>query len=181
MSKQNNEKKSISKIDELIDNYVLYQKENYYLLQNQLVNKLFEEKMVFSDNYKNLDSWQTMIFFSKFECKDYINFMYEISMENLNNLTLDNPYYMKENEELIFYILLGTIFYMKNNNDILIFEREINKKFKAYKQYNFNYFFHKFSSLITNIIPSYLLNSSSSTFFFSIVLFVISFALVIPT
>ena len=161
LSKQNNEKKSISKIDELIDNYVLYQKENYYLLQNQLDNKLFEEKMVFSDNYKNLDSWQTMIFFSKFECKDYINFMYEISMENLNNLTLDNPYYMKENEELIFYILLGTIFYMKNNNDILIFEREINKKFKAYKQYNFNYFFHKFSSLITNIIPSYLLSHLS--------------------
>ena len=161
LSKKNKEKKSISKIDKLIDNYVLYQKDNYYLLQNQLDNKLFEEKIVFSDNYKNLDSWQTMIFFSKFESKDYINFMYEISMENLNNLTLDNPYYMKENEEVIFYILLGTIFYMKNNNDLSVFEQVINRKFKAYKQYNFNYFVNKFISLISNIIPSSLLSHLS--------------------
>ena len=161
LSKKNKEKKSISRIDKLIDNYVLYQKDNYYLLQNQLDNKLFEEKIVFSDNYKNLDSWQTMIFFSKFESKDYINFMYEISMENLNNLTLDNPYYMKENEEVIFYILLGTIFYMKNNNDLSVFEQVINRKFRAYKEYNFNYFISKFISLISNIIPSYLLSHLS--------------------
>lgn len=96
-----------SQIDDCMDQYILFHDSNYYLLQAFFDINLFNPKIILSELYHSLNTWQRAIILSKFP-NDDDDLIFNIALENLNIVTFPN------NSQNI--ILYGCLIYLKRTN-----------------------------------------------------------------
>ena len=136
-SKQNGSK---SKLDECMDNYILFTNSNYYFLQHFFDRNWFNAKIILSENYLSIDTWEKMIILSKLTSSfTDEEFIYEMAIENLNIF----PYLEPSNPNTM-YIIYSCLIYVKKNK---IFTNAL------YKKYNINNYLESLHNLIMEILP----------------------------
>lgn len=133
---------SKSKLDECMDNYILFTNSNYYFLQHFFDHNWFNAKIILSENYLSIDTWEKMIILSKLTSSfTDEEFIYEMAIENLNIYPYLDPSSENENTTMIIYSCL--IYFKKNKitNHAL------------YKKYNIGSYLDKLNTLIHEIFP----------------------------
>jgi len=101
----------LSKIDEKMDELILFSDNNHYLLQNFLDFDFLNPKYIFFKYQDKLNPWQRVILLSKYHSTNNI---FEISLENIS--ILKKIFENGISERDIVLVFFGCIIYLKQQN-----------------------------------------------------------------